>query len=103
MLFARVGSRLSSSVTQLGLVIAGTFLGNCEEERVTNNYAATTSSYWMRVLNEGDRFVNATYKPNLLPNTDTDAQSEVIFYPNTSLEFIRFWSSCYPQSPIFST
>ena len=82
----------------------GTFLFNCEQERAAHRVANHTVSYWAYVEAHRERFTNPDYKANMLPNgpgDEVEGLSEVILYPSTSIDSLRFWSTFYPHAPIY--
>ena len=62
----------------------GTFLGNCERERV--DFRDKTYSLWGFLVSNYDDFVNPVY--------DKDSSGDVL-RPNTAPQNIKFWSGLY--------
>lgn len=64
----------------------GTFLGNCEKERMDNRFSEETYSFWGYVWAHLDDFINPLYRPS---------DSDVVLRPNTDIPHLSFWRGLY--------
>ncbi|KAL0206677.1 hypothetical protein P9112_001984 [Eukaryota sp. TZLM1-RC] len=67
----------------------GTFLFDCEKDRIENKASEHTVSVWNLLAMEGDRFVNKNYCPHSTP-----------VWPKLSSMYIRLWRSLYLGSEV---
>jgi len=64
----------------------GTFIGNCQKERVELGLAEKTFSLWGHLTNSADEFVNPLYD---------HASKEEVLKPSVSPQNIKFWRGLY--------
>lgn len=65
----------------------GTFIGNCEKDRVDLRLSETTYSLWGYVMNHLNEYVNPLYRPEL----------DEILKPNLAPQLIQFWRGMYSR------
>lgn len=65
----------------------GTFIGNCEKDKLDLRLSEKTYSLWGHVLHHIGDFINPLYRRD-------DSQMGVL-KPNTASQFIRFWRGMY--------
>lgn len=64
----------------------GTFVGNCEKDRLDLRLSEETYSLWGRIANKMGNFVNPIYSPDAHPDS---------LKPDLSPQNIRFWRDMY--------
>lgn len=64
----------------------GTFVGNCEKDRIDLKLAERTYSLWGYMANHLNEYVNPFYRPG---------EMEDIIRPNLSPQVIKFWRGMY--------
>lgn len=66
----------------------GTFIGNCEKDRIDLKLAERTYSLWGFMANHMNEYINALYRPG---------EDEDIVRPNLSPQVIKFWRGMYSR------
>lgn len=66
----------------------GTFIGNCEKDRIDLKLSERTFSLWGYMSNHMNEYINPLYRPGEL---------EDIIRPNLSPQVIRFWRGMYSR------
>ncbi|XP_046395380.1 myotubularin-related protein 6 isoform X1 [Ischnura elegans] len=64
----------------------GTFIGNCEKDRLDLRLSERTYSLWGYMANHMNEYINPLYKPDAHPD---------ILIPNLAPQNIRFWRGMY--------
>ena len=77
---------------------AGTFLLNCEQERIEYRVASRTTSVWAYMLQIREEYINPDYQPDHHPNGDDVGAQETLLYPDVT--GLLFWSSMYQTRPV---
>lgn len=66
----------------------GTFIGNCEKDRIDLKLAERTYSLWGYMTNHLNEYVNALYRPG---------EADDIIRPNLSPQVLKFWRGMYSR------
>lgn len=66
----------------------GTFIGNCEKDRIDLKLSERTFSLWGYMANHMNEYINPLYRPG---------EDEDIIRPNLSPQVIKFWRGMYSR------
>lgn len=66
----------------------GTFIGNCEKERLDLKLAETTFSLWDYIQYKINDYINPLYKPNSI-------YSNQVLRPDTRPQMLKYWKALY--------
>lgn len=67
----------------------GTFIGNCEKDRVDLKLTERTFSLWGYMANHMNEYINPLYRPG--------ADVDDIIRPNLAPQVIKFWRGMYSR------